>query len=178
MYRIRKSIDVDFAHHVRGHRGACINIHGHTWKLELLIEAEELDADGFVIDFKELKERVLKPCHDLLDHGLAIGAATYAEVSSDLARLGVELVKSRERVHGVAQPTAQTPMEVAGAHARYPGGIKVIVFPFAPTSELLARWLYQAAHDGIAAHAPRARVHSARVYEALHPVETVAEYTP
>ena len=69
-------------------------------------------------------------------------------------------------------------MEVAGAVAHYPGGIKVIVFPFAPTSELLAEWLWQAATDGLGPVAPNVRVATARVYETLHPVEAVAEYVP
>ena len=59
MYSIRKSIDVDFAHHVRGHDGPCINVHGHTWKLEVVIEAAELDESGFVIDFGKLKREGL-----------------------------------------------------------------------------------------------------------------------
>ncbi|MFM2415961.1 MAG: 6-pyruvoyl tetrahydropterin synthase, partial [Pseudomonadota bacterium] len=49
MYKIHKSIDVDFAHHVRGHLGPCINLHGHTWKLEVVVSAQELDAQGFVV---------------------------------------------------------------------------------------------------------------------------------
>jgi len=178
MYRIRKSIDVDFAHHIRGHRGACINIHGHTWKFEIVLEAETLDADGFIIDFKDLSQGVLQPCHDLLDHGLAVGKATFSEIELPLGPVGVELVRSREVVHGEPMPTERTPMEIAGARACYPGGIKVVVFPFAPTSERIAQWLWQAAHDALQDHAPRVRVVSARVYEALHPVETVAEYLP
>lgn len=178
MYRIRKSIDIDFAHHVRGHRGACINIHGHTWKFEVLLESEQLNSDGFVVDFKHLKQRVLKPCHDLLDHGLAIGPDTYEDVKDDLAKVGAELVASRERVHGEPMPTEETPMALAGATARYPGGIKVIVFPFAPTSELMAHWLWNVAQRGLRTVAPGVQVAAARVYETLHPVEAVAEYAP
>ena len=66
-YHIRKSIDIDFSHHVRGHRGPCINVHGHTWKFEVQLMAQTLDAEGFVVDFKKLKTSVLKPCHTLLD---------------------------------------------------------------------------------------------------------------
>jgi len=178
VYRITKSIDVDFSHHVRGHRGACINIHGHTWKFEVVLEAEVLNADGFVVDFSHLKSRVLKPCHDLLDHGLAIGQDTFSEVRQGLDQIGQELVASREKLHGEPMPTAQTPMELAGAVAHYPGGIKVIVFPFAPTSERLAKWLWEAAQEGLATVAPDVRVSAARVYETLHPVEAVAEYLP
>ena len=49
MYKIIKSIDIDFAHHIRGHQGACINIHGHTWKFEVGVQAKELNEDGFVV---------------------------------------------------------------------------------------------------------------------------------
>ena len=43
-------------------------------------------------------------------------------------------------------------------------------FPFAPTSETLARWLYELADERLARD--RMRVVIARVYEARHPVET------
>ena len=35
------------------------------------------DAQGFIIDFDKLQAGVLDPCHALLDHGLAIGVATW-----------------------------------------------------------------------------------------------------
>jgi 6-pyruvoyl tetrahydropterin synthase/QueD family protein len=178
MFRIRKSIDIDFAHHVRGHAGACINVHGHTWKFEVDVEAEALDPEGFVIDFAKLKREVLRPCHDLLDHGLAIGEATYDEVVHALSTLGRGLVESRRSIHG---PDGCTPgpdegraLELLGARLEWPGGIKVAVFPFAPTSERLAHWLYGLASARL--DDTRVSVTAGRVYETLHPVEAVAEY--
>ncbi|MCA9581205.1 MAG: 6-carboxytetrahydropterin synthase, partial [Myxococcales bacterium] len=100
MYTIHKSIDISFAHHVRGHRGPCINVHGHTWKFEVGLAAETLDAEGFVIDFGLLKRRVLEPCHRLLDHALAVGQATFEEAESDLAGLGRTFRQSRAVLHG------------------------------------------------------------------------------
>ncbi|MCZ7684612.1 MAG: 6-carboxytetrahydropterin synthase [Sandaracinaceae bacterium] len=50
------------------------------------------------------------------------------------------------------------------------------VFPFAPTSERLAEWLYALAKERLADE--RVRVVSTRVYETLHPVESIAEYVP
>ena len=44
VHRIWRSVDISFAHHVHGHSGACVNIHGHTWKLEVCAEASLLDA--------------------------------------------------------------------------------------------------------------------------------------
>ncbi len=173
VYRIRKSIDVDFAHHVRGHAGACIHVHGHTWKLEVDLEAGELDAQGFVVDFSELKNEVLKPCHRLLDHSLALGEATYAEVESDLERMGERLLASRSSEAAARAPKLE-PVRLQGAENRFPGGMKLAVFPFAPTSERLAQWLFELADARLGGG--RVRVACGRVYETLHPVEAVAEY--
>lgn len=177
MYLIRRSIDVDFSHHIRGHGGACINLHGHTWKLEVGLAAATLDAQGFVVDFGALSRDVLRPCHDLLDHSLAIGAETYAEVEGDLVSLGRQLLASRRAVHGATDGPPEPPaVRLAGAETRYPGGMKVAVFPFSPTSERLARWLFELART----HLADDRVHVAfgRIYETLHPVESVAEFRP
>jgi 6-pyruvoyl-tetrahydropterin synthase len=176
MHRIWRGIDVHFGHHVRGHRGSCINIHGHTWKFEICAQAETLDAEGFVVDFRKISVDVLTPAHRLLDHALAIGQETWGEAERELAALGAKLTDSRQLVHGKDAPPLDTPaIEVGGAEARWPGGMKVAVFPFSPTSERLAEWLYDLAtaklNDG------RVSIAWARVYETLHPTESVAEFT-
>jgi 6-pyruvoyl tetrahydropterin synthase/QueD family protein len=172
MYRIRKSIDIDFSHHVHGHMGACINVHGHTWKFEVGLEASELTPEGFVVDFKHLKNAVLEPCSELLDHGLAVGEVTYQQIEGDLAELGKKLLATRPTELDDPRPVN----EFNGALNRYPGGMKVAVFPFNPTSERLAEWLWRLA-DG-ALNDGRVSVSYGRVYETLHPVQSVAEYTP
>lgn len=174
MFRIRKSIDVDFAHHVRGHLGPCINLHGHTWKLEVDVGAETLCPQGFVIDFGVLKREVLAPCHALLDHALAIGAETYAEIEAELQATGRKLLESRGPAH--CEEAAPAELTLAGAYSAFPGGMKLAVFPFSPTSERIARWLYELARDRL--DDGRVRVLVGRVYETLHPVQAVAEYTP
>ena len=176
MYRIRKSIDIDFAHHIRGHSGPCIHIHGHTWRFEVDLQAEELDEDGFVIDFKRLKQELLRPCHKLLDHSLAIGAETFAETETALEPLGQALLSSRMPRHGTTETSDSTVTELGGAINRYPGGMKVAVFPFSPTSERIARWLYDVARATL--EDERVTVAAARVFETQLPVPAVAEYSP
>ena len=175
MYRIHRSIDISFSHHVRGHRGPCVNLHGHTWKFEVGLEAEQLDAEGFVVDFGRLNGEVLRPCHRLLDHALAIGAPTFTEIREVLAPVGERLVSSREKVHGSAVPPNTPAFALAGARLEYPGGMKVAVFPFSPTSERLAEWLWSLAEARLADD--RVRVAYGRVYETLHPVESVATFS-
>jgi len=174
MYFIQKSIDIDFAHHVAGHSGPCANLHGHTWKFEVGLSAETLDKEGFVIDFKRLKERVLKPCHALLDHCVAMGSETYEKVSHDLAKVGAELLETRRPIHGRIDTYECEAMSLKGAINHFPGGMKVAVFHFNPTSERMAKWLHELAtaelEDG------RISVVFARIFETLHPVESIAEY--
>lgn len=174
IYRITKSIDISFAHHIRGHQGNCINLHGHTWKFELIIESETLTKEGFVIDFSDLRAKVLNPCHALLDHALALGEQSYAEVKDDLARMGKSLLASRLEIQGEASESPETVTDLCGAQNEFPGGLKLAVFAFNPTSERFAEWLYRVAESKLADD--RVRIHLARVYETLHPVESVAEY--
>ncbi len=177
MYQITKNIHAHFSHHVRGHRGACISLHGHTWKLEVTIAADELDREGFVRDFGDVRALVLEPCHRLLDHSLALGEATWAEAQAELVALGQQLVRSREIVHGsLGDAQAHLEGELAGARNEMPGGIKVAVFPFSPTSERLAEWLFRVATERLADG--RVSVVRSRVYETLHPGEAIAEWIP
>lgn len=175
-YTICKSIDIDFSHHIRGHAGACINLHGHTWKFEVCLAADELDAEGFVVDFKRLKTLVLKPCHALLDHSLAVGEQTWREIGDDLARVGAGLLASRDMIGEPGREVASAPdlVQLPGARNELAGGMKVAVFVFSPTSERLAKWLHDLAVSTL--EDERVRVQWARVYETLHPVESVAAY--
>lgn len=47
----------DAAHRLYGYDGACANLHGHTWRVEVEIEETfpEYRKDGIWVDFKDLK---------------------------------------------------------------------------------------------------------------------------
>lgn len=177
MYRVTTAVHIHFSHHVRGHSGPCISLHGHTWRFELTLGSSSLDAEGFVVDFDRVHELVLEPCHRLLDHSLALGRDSFVQNAEPLVTLGRNLVATRTETLGhLGEVPFHLEAGLGGARNELPGGIKVAVFPFAPTSERLAEWFF-----GVAAARlgdDRVRVVSARVYESLHPVETYAEYVP
>lgn len=57
MYKITKTFSIDAAHQLRGlpKDHPCGRLHGHCWKFEIIIEAEELDEKmGWLIDFGRL----------------------------------------------------------------------------------------------------------------------------
>jgi len=178
VYRVTDGIFIHFGHHVRGHLGPCISIHGHTWLFEVTLEAKSLDHQGFVLDFDLLHERVLTPCHRLLDHSLALGEESWRESSGAVAELGKILYASRTKVQGTEGARqngfAEEERALAGARNYWPGNIKVAVFPFTPTSERLAEWLAIMTQQEVGDE--RVRVRSARVVESLHPTESSAEY--
>jgi 6-pyruvoyltetrahydropterin/6-carboxytetrahydropterin synthase len=55
------------AHKLINYEGPCENLHGHNWKVEVVVSARQLDKAGMGIDFKVLK-RETKKTLELLDH--------------------------------------------------------------------------------------------------------------
>ena len=55
------------AHHLVGYRGDCAANHGHTWEVTVFVSGERLDDNGFLIDFRDLKNTVGKVVKTL-DH--------------------------------------------------------------------------------------------------------------
>jgi 6-pyruvoyltetrahydropterin/6-carboxytetrahydropterin synthase len=51
------SVDHQFssAHALRNYKGPCENVHGHNWKVQVVIEGEKLDEIGLLVDFVEIK---------------------------------------------------------------------------------------------------------------------------
>jgi 6-pyruvoyltetrahydropterin/6-carboxytetrahydropterin synthase len=60
--------EFDAAHRLPGYNGKCSRIHGHTYKVEVVLEGPVNENSGFVIDFFELKS-ILSSALEKLDHG-------------------------------------------------------------------------------------------------------------
>lgn len=54
------------SHRLMAHSGLCKNIHGHTYKLRLILDGV-IDLDGMVLDYYEIGS-IVQPVIDLLDH--------------------------------------------------------------------------------------------------------------
>lgn len=63
------SVDAAFAaaHSLRGYQGKCEDLHGHNYRVRLVVSGKELDKIGLLQDFTVLK-RVLRGIVDKLDH--------------------------------------------------------------------------------------------------------------
>lgn len=54
-YVLRICERFEAAHHLRSYQGAPEAVHGHSWRVELVLEAEQLDEEGMAFDFVEAK---------------------------------------------------------------------------------------------------------------------------
>lgn len=70
-YRICKTLEIENGHMLSKHPDACRFPHGHTRKVELVLEADELDACGMVCDFKIIKQAVGEAI-DRYDHAMCM----------------------------------------------------------------------------------------------------------
>ena len=65
MYYISKRLEVAGCHHLAlDYESPCQRMHGHNWIITVYCKAKELDEDGMVVDFTEVKRLV----HGVLDH--------------------------------------------------------------------------------------------------------------
>ena len=56
------------AHSLRNFKGRCEALHGHNWRVEVVVKGDTLDQADLVMDFGELKAAMNKVL-DRLDHG-------------------------------------------------------------------------------------------------------------
>jgi 6-pyruvoyltetrahydropterin/6-carboxytetrahydropterin synthase len=63
------SVEQTFAagHALRNYKGRCENVHGHNFKVQVVIEGEKLDQTGLLVDFLDVKA-AMQSIIDRLDH--------------------------------------------------------------------------------------------------------------
>ena len=70
-YRICKTIEIENGHMLTHHPDKCRFPHGHSRKVEIIIEADKLDSHGMVCDFKVVKDAV-GDYLETFDHSLCV----------------------------------------------------------------------------------------------------------
>jgi 6-pyruvoyltetrahydropterin/6-carboxytetrahydropterin synthase len=67
MYHLTIHASFAAAHKLINYQGDCENLHGHNWKVEVMVSAKDLNPAGLGIDFKILKKETNRIL-DELDH--------------------------------------------------------------------------------------------------------------
>jgi len=129
LVQISKEIELDAGHRVPNHESKCRNPHGHRYKIIAtcsgpIIEEPGAPDEGMLVDFSHLKKFLTEEVHDVLDHGFIV----YEKDAVMLGRLGYN-------------PDGQ-----------YEADWKIIIFPYIPTAENIARWAYDQIQPQVANH--------------------------
>ncbi|MBD3263530.1 MAG: 6-carboxytetrahydropterin synthase QueD [Candidatus Omnitrophica bacterium] len=67
MYRVKIVTQFSAAHSLKNYRGKCESLHGHNWKVEVILAGEETDSSGMIMDFARLK-KITNEVLEKLDH--------------------------------------------------------------------------------------------------------------
>lgn len=121
MYELTVSGHFSAAHHLRGYRGKCENLHGHNWKIEALVSSEDLDKTGMALDFTILKKG-LRAVLALLDHR-DLNKIPYFQKKNpsaeNIARFIFEHLKNRFKPHKNVKLKKVTAWESPNSSAAY-----------------------------------------------------------
>jgi 6-pyruvoyltetrahydropterin/6-carboxytetrahydropterin synthase len=67
MYKAKVISYFSAAHFLRNYKGKCEKLHGHNWKVEVVLSRKSLNKTGMVMDFNEIKKILNEVLKDL-DH--------------------------------------------------------------------------------------------------------------
>jgi 6-pyruvoyltetrahydropterin/6-carboxytetrahydropterin synthase len=84
MYRISKEFSFSMGHRLSHHEGLCKNIHGHNYTVIVSLKSLNLNENGMIMDFGDLKAIVNSYLKQYYDHALMVN-----EVDTD----GIEKLK-------------------------------------------------------------------------------------
>jgi 6-pyruvoyltetrahydropterin/6-carboxytetrahydropterin synthase len=67
MFEVTVEQTFSAGHALRNYKGKCENVHGHNFKVQVVIEGERLDQTGLLVDFIDVKQS-MRSIIERLDH--------------------------------------------------------------------------------------------------------------
>ncbi len=104
MYELMVETQFSAAHQLRGYKGKCENLHGHNWRIQVVITAEKLNDIGLAMDFHELK-KMTNELISTLDHSVLNEVFPFTEInpsSENIAKWMYDSIKKKLNNNNIA----------------------------------------------------------------------------
>jgi 6-pyruvoyltetrahydropterin/6-carboxytetrahydropterin synthase len=103
-YRICKTVEIENGHMLTKHPDRCKFPHGHSRRVEFVVEADELDQNDMVCDFKIVKEAT-EGLLDQYDHAMCINTddPKYADFKSSYGERIIGFTKTDPTTEVIAK---------------------------------------------------------------------------
>jgi len=110
MFRVSCDINFCYGHRLLDYPGKCRHLHGHNGRVEITLESAELNQQGMVLDFAQVKGVVGRWIDDHLDHRMILRRDDPAVPA--LKRLGepIYLLDANPTAENIAEMIAQVAM--------------------------------------------------------------------
>ncbi len=93
MFKAKVVDSFSAAHRLRGYRGDCERLHGHNYRVEVVVSSPSLDKQGIVMDFRELKSLLKGVLHEF-DHQYLNDLAPFAEQNPSAENIAKHLFEA------------------------------------------------------------------------------------
>jgi 6-pyruvoyltetrahydropterin/6-carboxytetrahydropterin synthase len=107
------SVEHTFAagHALRNYRGKCENVHGHNYKVQVLVRGERLDEIGMLADFTVLK-KLLRDISEPLDHVFINDVEPFRELNPTAENLALYICEKMQEGLKLGNPVEVAEVKV------------------------------------------------------------------
>jgi 6-pyruvoyltetrahydropterin/6-carboxytetrahydropterin synthase len=86
MFEITAEYTFAAGHALRGYKGKCENVHGHNYRVQVIVSGEQLNSAGLLMDFVDLR-KAIKGLVERLDHRFLNDLAPFDRVNPSAENL-------------------------------------------------------------------------------------------